>query len=180
MSFDLACVNGTDSIDRDVLDLVRESEQPDETQEAVKPAQAERETLRIATMKSAIGLGNFSYTATLAIGEDGELDMIEGSFSGGEADRVQLFDHKYPEQDIEPGKIWADEKFSSQQVKNCFVDLLTINSDEFSAHYSPGDSHADESLTSAQGDSICDKICQAIKSRSIESAALRQLGTADI
>ena len=180
MSFELARVNGTDTIDRDVLYLVQESEQPNETPEAEKPAQAEREVLRIATMKSAIELGDFSYTATVAIGEDGELEMIEGSFSGGEADRVELFDHMYPDQDIEQGKIWADEKFSPKQVTDCFVDLLTINSNEFSAHYSPRDSHADESLTSAQGNSICDKICQAIKSRSIESAALRQLGTADI
>lgn len=131
-------------------------------------------------MKSAIELGNFSYTATLAIGEDGELEMIEGSFSGGEADRVELFDHKYPDQDIEQGKIWADEEFPPQRVKNCFVNLLTINSNEFSAHYSPEDSQADESLTPAQGDSICNKICQAIRSRSIESSALRQLATADI
>jgi len=179
MSFELARVNGTDTIDRDVLYLVQESEQPNETPEAEKPAQAEREALRIATMKSAIELGDFSYTATLAIGEDGKLEMIEGSFSGGEAGRVELFDHRYPDQDIEQGKIWADEEFSPQQVKNCFVDLLTINSNGFSAHCAPG-YYVDESLTSAQSDSICNKICQAIKSRSIESAALRQLGTADI
>ena len=179
MSFDLARVNGTNYIDLDILYLLQESEEPYEIPEAEKPARAEREALRITTMKSAIALGDFSYIATLAIGEDGELEMVEGNFSGGETDRVEIFDHNYPDQDIKQEKIWADEEFSPQQLNKCFVDLLTIYSNGFSATCAPG-CYLDESLTVAQGDSICDKICQAIKSRSIESAALRQFGTADI
>ena len=179
MSFDLelARVSGTDYIDPDGLYLPQESEGPNEISEAEKTLRAARETHRIATVKSAIELGNFSYSATIAIGEDGDLEMIEGRFSGGEAGRVELYDHHYQDKDIKQGTVWADEEFSPQQLENCLVDLLTINSEGFYTDYAPRDSQTDGGLTPAQGDSICNKICHAIKSRSIENSALPQLGT---